>query len=131
MKVLRLFLTLFIALFAFLLVTSTAHAAFDPFENTCDGTVATNDSSVCQDKDKGNNLNGSADGIIPKVANIVAAVGGVIAVVFIMVNGITIMTSTGDSSKISKARDGLIYAAIGLIVIVLARTIIYVIMRYL
>lgn len=125
----RIILACFIALLA-LVVVSPRIYAFDAFEETCDGSAQASSSAVCQDKDSGNNLNGSADGILPKVANIIAAVGGLIAVIFIMINGVTIMTSTGDSSKISKAREGIIYAAIGLAVIVMARVIIAFILRY-
>lgn len=117
---------------AFLLFSPVAHAAFDPFEDTCDGSSAASSSSVCKDK----NINAGKDptdpitGIIPKVANIIAAVGGIIAVVMIMVNGVTLIMSTGDSAKINKARDGIIYAAVGIVIIVMARVIVAFILRF-
>lgn len=131
-KLLKIFIGTFIAILAVVAVSPRIYA-FDAFKDTCDGSSEAASSSVCQDNasGKGTTLADPNNGIIPKVANIVAAVGGIIAVVFIMVNGFTIMTSTGDSAKITKARDGLIYAAVGLVVIVLARTIIALILRYL
>ncbi len=53
--------------------------------------------------------------------DIFAIVMGIIAVFMIIIAGLTIATSAGDSSKISKARDSIIYASIGLAVIVFAR----------
>ena len=106
--------------------------AFSPFSEACDGSSASAESSVCRDK----NFNSTADptdpqsGIIGTVTNIIAAVGGIIAVVFMMVNGFKFMTSTGDSAKVAKARESVIYAAIGLVVIVLARIIIAFISRF-
>lgn len=104
--------------------------AFDAFENTCDST--TTDASVCQDQAAAADSPSTdpTTGIIPTIANIVAAVSGIIAVVFIMINGLNFMTSSGDSAKLSKARDGLIYAAVGLMIIVSARIIVAVILRY-
>lgn len=125
----KIFLATFIALLSLVAVSPRIYA-FDAFKDTCNGAA---DSSVCQDNasGKGANLASSSDGIISKIANIIAAVAGIVAVVFIMVNGFTFMTSTGDSAKLSKAREGLIYAAIGLVIVVLSRTIIALILRYL
>jgi hypothetical protein len=53
--------------------------------------------------------------------NIFAIVMGIIAVFMIIIAGLTIATSGGDSSKIGKARDSIIYASVGLAVIVFAR----------
>lgn len=99
--------------------------AYNPFDEVCRDNP---DNSVCTTTSK-DPISGK-DSIVPRVANILAAVGGIIAVVMVMVNGLTIMTSTGDSAKINKARDGLIYAAVGIAVIALARVIVALIMRF-
>lgn len=119
----------FIALLAFGSIAPRLYA-FDSLQNICDGSSEATSSSVCQDRNKGTIIADPQNGLLPKIANIVAAVGGLLAVIFIMVNGFTFMTSTGDSAKTSKAREGLIYAAIGLAIIVMARVIIALIMRY-
>lgn len=131
MSKIKIFLAALVVGLTFLSMTPRLYA-FNAFQDACDGSTASNNSSVCQDKTANNSTN-PADpngGFLPKIANIIAAVGGLIAVIFIMVNGFNIMTSTGDSAKLSKAREGIIYAAIGIVVIVLARTIIAVILRY-
>jgi hypothetical protein len=131
-KLARIILASLIAVLALVAISPRLYA-FDPLDNTCDGSDKSAASSVCQDNinNPGADLASPQNGIIPKIANIIAAVGGLIAVIFIMVNGVTFMTSTGDSAKISKAREGLIYAGIGLAVVVLARVIIAYILRYL
>lgn len=55
--------------------------------------------------------------------NIFSIVLGVIAVFAVMVAGVTIATSGGDSAKVSKARETLIYATIGLVVVAFAQAI--------
>ena len=45
---------------------------------------------------------------------------GLIAVIFLVLGGIRYITSTGDSSRIKAAKDTILYAIIGLIVVILA-----------
>ena len=59
----------------------------------------------------------------PQVANVlnyVYAIMGLVAVVVIVYNAISYLTSQGDPSKTKKATQGLIFAGIGLGVILLA-----------
>ena len=99
-------------------------AGFDLFK-PCDEAPG---ASVCQDKDKtqtqaDNSIYGP-NGIITKIANIVAIIVGVAAVIVIMISGIQYMLSTGDPGKVSRAKDAIIYAVIGLVIAVLARTLV-------
>jgi hypothetical protein len=87
----------------------------------CSGKAA--ESAVCKDKTDKNPLTGS-DGLLIKIANIIAYIAGAAAVIVILVSGIRYITSGGDSGKVSSAKGALINAAIGLVVIVLARTLI-------
>ena len=121
---------MFVSTLAFVAVSPRLYA-FNAFKETCDGAAAAS-SAVCQDKTANNSVNPTDPngGLLHRIANLIAAAGGLIAVIFVMINGLTLMTSTGDSAKISKAREGLIYAAIGLAVIVLARLVIALILRY-
>ena len=61
---------------------------------------------------------------IKGILNGIIAVLGIIAVIFIIVGGITYMTSSGDPGKVKKAKDTILYAAIGLIICVLAAAIV-------
>ena len=61
--------------------------------------------------------------VIQNILNSVIAVSGLIAVIFIIIGGVQYMTSTGDSSKIEKAKKTILYAVIGLIICALAAAI--------
>ncbi|HEY5267593.1 MAG TPA: hypothetical protein VII94_00460, partial [Candidatus Saccharimonadales bacterium] len=63
-------------------------------------------------------------GTLDNVTNIVSAIAGFIAVLMIVIAGFQMITSSGNSEKISTARNTIIYAAVGLIVIAIARLII-------
>ena len=58
------------------------------------------------------------------VINIITAIAGFVAVIMIIVAGFQMITSSGKPEKISTARNTIIYASVGLIVIALARIII-------
>ena len=92
----------------------------NPFSKVCDQATAEN-SFVCNESAKDPS---AQDGIIVKVTNIVAYIGGIAAIIIIMVGGFSYVMSSGDSSKINKAKDMIIFALVGLVIIVFARTII-------
>lgn len=54
------------------------------------------------------------------IINGVIAALGIIAVVIIIIGGVSYMTSSGDSAKVKKAKDTILYGVIGLIICVLA-----------
>lgn len=77
----------------------------------------------------GNNNCGNAPGpsvnkIVTVVVNLISIVAGVIAVIMIIVAGFNYITSSGDPTKISHAKDSLIYAMIGLVIVALAQFIV-------
>ena len=53
----------------------------------------------------------------------VIGVAGVVAVVFVVIGGISYATSAGDSNKLQKAKQTILYAIIGLILVALAEVI--------
>lgn len=62
--------------------------------------------------------------VIKTVINIMSAIGGVIAVIMIIIGGIRFVTSSGDSNSTASARNTIIYALIGLVVIAFAQVIV-------
>jgi hypothetical protein len=104
--------------------------AFDPFSKVCNEGDAVN-SSVCTGRGSGTNPITGTDGVITRVANLLSIIGGIIAVIIIMLAGLKLITSTGESQKINEARNAVLYASIGLVVIVTARLIIELVLRYL
>jgi hypothetical protein len=67
----------------------------------------------------------SVDSLLKNVVNIVSAVVGVIAVIMIIVGGLRYITSGGDTSKVSGAKNTLLYAIIGLVIVALAQIIVH------
>lgn len=63
-------------------------------------------------------------GVITRVSNVIAFAAAVIAVILIIFSGFRLVKSGGDSSKVAQARETIIYAIVGLIVIALSRAIV-------
>lgn len=105
--------------------------AADPITGACTGAAAT--SSVCQQLEHQGNKNPIAgpDGVISKAANLIAVIGGIIAVIMVIISGFMFVTAGGspvgqrsaDPNQLKKARATLTGALIGAIVIALAWTI--------
>ena len=64
---------------------------------------------------------GSINNIITVFLNIFSVVIGIIAVVMIMYGGFKYITAGGDSGNVTSAKQTIIYAIIGLIVVALAQ----------
>jgi len=62
--------------------------------------------------------------IIKTVINVFSIVVGVVAVIMIIIGGFRYITSGGDSSNVSGAKNTIIYAIIGLVVVALAQFIV-------
>lgn len=112
-----------ISLFAGVLFSAPV-LAYNPFSEACNNAKGADGSSVCSSQNNtGNPVTGS-DGVILKVVNLVSILAGVAAVFIIVFGGIQYVLSSGDSAKVGLAKDTILYAVIGLVVVVLARTII-------
>ncbi|HET7640350.1 MAG TPA: hypothetical protein VFK47_16620, partial [Ktedonobacteraceae bacterium] len=59
-----------------------------------------------------------------KASNIIATLAGIAAVIMVIISGFMYVTSGGDPSKVNNARATLLYSIVGVVVIVMARTII-------
>lgn len=122
-------------------------AAFDPFGGSscdkknpqsaaclCDPAVnpQASQSAVCTDKSKGaTDPVAGPNGILTKTVNIIATIAGIAAVIVILVGSIRYITASGDSGKVSSAKNTVIYALVGLAVVVVARSIIVFVINHL
>ena len=61
---------------------------------------------------------------IQNIINAIIVILGIVAVIVIIVGGVQYMTSNGDAGKVQKAKNTILYAAIGLIICVLAAAIV-------
>lgn len=82
------------------------------------------ESAVCKDRNPGSNPVSGSDGIILQVTRFVAYITGTIAVIIMIIAGIRFITSHGDPQSVTSARNTILYAVIGLIVIVLAQALV-------
>jgi hypothetical protein len=119
----QLILTLLVSL-SVVFAAAMPAAAWDPFGGAgCDSGQAAS-STVCSDAKqqagKSNPLTGS-DGLIVKVANIIAIIAGLAAVIMIILAGLRLIQSGGSSEDVAGARRTIIYAAVGLVVIGVSR----------
>lgn len=62
------------------------------------------------------------DSLTP-ILNLVYTVAGLVAVIAIIIGGILYTTSDGDSGKLQKAKNAIVYSIVGLIFVILAAAI--------
>jgi hypothetical protein len=94
-------------------------STYNPLSAAC--AAGTQASSACA-KTSSNPISGP-NGIIRKASLIIATIAGVAAVIIIIVSGFQYITSAGDPQKAASARNGIIGAAVGLVIIAAAQTI--------
>ena len=132
MKSLRLLLATIAASVVLLTGFGTvAYATYNPLGGACPAGGAGKGSAACQDSATENN---SVDGsgnyknpvyhIINVAADIIAVIGGIAGVITIIIGGMNYVTSGGNSESITKGKNRIIGALIGLVIIALAWTIV-------
>lgn len=65
-----------------------------------------------------------ASSIVGTVVNILSIVVGVIAVIYIIIGGVKYVTSSGDANNITAAKNTIMYAIVGLVIVALAQVIV-------
>lgn len=65
----------------------------------------------------------SADSVIGDVLSFVYFFAGIVCIIVIIIAGIMYSTSNGDSNKITTAKNAILYAVVGLVIIMMAFTI--------
>jgi hypothetical protein len=128
--------TIFIAVASLLLATpavavgfsSSAYAANDIASQICTGSnaggqVDANQGVSCTDG--GDGLGNSVNNIAKKVINIFSLIVGAVAVIMIIYGGFRYITSGGESNRVGSAKNTLIYALVGLIIVALAQVIVH------
>ena len=72
----------------------------------------------------GTGAQSDVNNLVGKIINIFSVVVGIVAVIMIIVGGFKFITSGGDSGKVTSARNTIVYAIIGLVVVALAQVIV-------
>lgn len=104
----------------------TAHAAlFDGAKGAaCGGVALSADSTKC---DTG--ADKKANSLLATALNIFSIVVGIIAVIMIMVGGLKYITSQGDAAQTNSAKDTVLYAAIGLVIVAMSQVIVQFVLK--
>ena len=103
-----------------------------PVSASCGGNIATGVNTGISDTGKNTTNQGCTGGSITtgisslasKVVNLFSIVVGIVSVVMIIYAGFKYVTSGGESSSVSGAKNTLVYAIVGLIIVVLAQLIV-------
>jgi cytochrome bd-type quinol oxidase subunit 2 len=106
------------------LATPAFAATSDIQDSLCSGTNL--DLSGAKDQcGTGSGATSNLNSLLKDIVNIFSAIVGVVAVIMIIVGGLRYITSGGDSGKVGTAKNTLIYAIIGLVVVALAQVIVH------
>ena len=99
-------------------LAGTANAQSNLENGVCSGVQATG-ASDCKD------ANGEGlKGLVKNILNILSWIIGVVSVVMIIVGGFRYIISSGDSGQIQSAKNTILYAVVGLIIVLFAQLIV-------
>jgi cytochrome bd-type quinol oxidase subunit 2 len=79
-----------------------------------------NSTTACNTDDNAGKLNS----LIKNIINIFSVVVGIVAVIMIIVGGFRYITSGGDSGNVTTAKNTILYALVGLVIVALAQFIV-------
>ena len=109
-------------LFVPVMVPATALAAANIGENLCSGADLSVDGQ-CDDP-SGDDAKTKVNTLLTTVINIFSLIVGVVAVIMIIIGGLKYITSGGESTNITGAKNTILYAVIGLVVVALSQFIV-------
>lgn len=84
--------------------------------------------SGCERLDEGGGLE-RFNAIIKRIINLLSVIVGVVAVVMIIIGGLRYITSGGSDTSVTGAKNTILYAIIGLIIVALAQVLVRFILR--
>ena len=96
-------------------------AADDIQTGLCTGAKLSTGSETCTGDAE---ATGKIDSIIKVVINLFSLLVGVVSVIMIIVGGLKYIISAGDSGNVTSAKNTILYAIIGLVIVALAQFIV-------
>jgi hypothetical protein len=106
------------------LVPAIAHADPAISTNLCSGSnvdLSGTASSNCTDTTSSTNIGN----LLTTIINVFSVIVGVVAVIMIIFGGLRYIISGGDSGNVSGAKNTIIFALVGLIIVALAQVIVH------
>ena len=116
------------AVFSFSLITAPVYAQSSNLivNGLCEGSnlkiSETSSSSACNSN--GQSITDKVNNFLKRLINIFSAVIGVVAVIMIIFGGFRYITSGGNDTSVTSAKNTILYAVIGLIIVALAQLIV-------
>ncbi len=115
--------SLLLSLFAAPLLVPAVASADDIQDSLCQGaSFDVGGGSDCTESTDG--ANDKINGLIKTVITIFSLVVGVVSVIMIIIGGLKYITSSGDSNNVQSAKNTILYAIIGLVIVALAQVIV-------
>jgi type IV secretion system pilin len=111
-------ISLFFALLFFQAVPALAQTDPEITKGLCSGVNLDVNNTNCTG---GNEANNKINNLIHTVINLLSLVVGVVAVIMIIVGGLRYITSGGSDTGVTGAKNTILYAVIGLIIVALAQ----------
>jgi hypothetical protein len=90
-----------------------------------DLTGITGDASTCKNNDVSNTGGTDLTTLVKKIINILSVVVGAVAVIMIIYGGFRYVTSAGNDSAVGSAKNTILYAVVGLVIVALAQIIVH------
>jgi cytochrome bd-type quinol oxidase subunit 2 len=111
----------FSVLFAAMTIMTPAFVSAQLFDGAvdqaCEGATV---GGSCNEAEASQKVNST----IATVINIFSVIVGVAAVIMIIIGGFRYITSSGDSASVNSAKNTILYAIIGLVIVALAQVIV-------
>lgn len=108
----------------FQLAPVSVDAQFNQAKNAaCEGVGIVDSAGANQSCTTGTGTNRLST-TLSTVLNIISLIAGVIAVIMIIISGVRFMTSGGDPQQAGSARQALIYAVVGIVIVALSQVIV-------
>ena len=114
--------SILIALFIGMVLPNLAYASSTTSrQEVCQGVGVIGQTTGCiSHKSSGESI----DDILRLTLNLLSAIVGVIAIFMIIIGGLKYILSSGNSEKTNEAKNNIMYAAIGLVIVALAQIIV-------
>lgn len=93
-------------------------------EAKCSGKDLNGDGQVTESERDGTYAEDKLNKLITQIINVLSVIIGIVAVIMIIWGGFKFITSSGDSGNVSSAKNTVIYAIVGLIIVALAQVIV-------
>lgn len=113
---------------------TNAYAVTTEQAASCGSNISLTYSEACDEKKKAEacqnstdpncTASGSIETLIKTIINVISAIVGAVAVIMIIIGGFRFVTAGGDSNNVSSAKNTIVYAIVGLVIVAFAQVIV-------